>query len=380
MGRPFLYLPVQRWKRAEQTALCNLAPNLRRITCPLIEICPPGFSNDSRRTAVAEQLLTETADRVNECCRGYSTFVDLIHLEQNRPRLRCRNGVHPLEFLFSAIRHRGFLFVDHSPSVVPVTGLHRSEAFQNAVQTVVVNGNHRLCIRLTRDEIQDQQVGIQLLELLRKFQLEPTDVDLIVDLKSVPRTGLPIEFLMQNVPNISRWRSLTILVGAFPKDLQEIREVGRHDLGRNDWFYFREYVSGSGLDRIASFGDYTIQHPVYSEPPENCNPSASIRYATDDTWIIMRGEGIRNPDGPGAKQWRAQAQVLTSFDEFHGPEFSFGCRYIAEATLPSNGLGNPESWLAATINQHMTVSALQAMTVLERHRPADEREPHIETP
>lgn len=374
MPRPFLYVPVQRWKPAEQVALSNLADELRAITCPLIEVCPPRFPRDPRRAGQTEQELATIAEQLLECCRGYSVFLDLAHLDSKRPRLICRNRIHPLTFLFTQLKTRRCLFEEHGPTVIPVIGLARSPAYRNATREVVRTGNQRLAVRLSRSEIQDSQMGLRLEELLRQFNLEPEDVDVIVDVKMLPRTTGSVGMIEHNLPLLSHWRSITVLLGAFPKDLQGFKNIGRHDLPRSDWLLFREHVcQSSGLAGIAAFGDYTIQHPIYCEPPDNCNPSASIRYATDDGWIIMRGEGIRNKGGPGAKQWRAQAQVMTKLDEFHGVAFSYGCRYIAEAALPSNSPGNPETWLGAMSNHHMTVVGSQIRKVLRADPKRDRR-------
>jgi mannose-6-phosphate isomerase-like protein (cupin superfamily) len=40
------------------------------------------------------------------------------------------------------------------------------------------------------------------------------------------------------------------------------------------------------------------------------NISASIRYTTDDYWVIMRGEGLRNKGGAGYDQYPANAELL----------------------------------------------------------------------
>ena len=73
----------------------------------------------------------------------------------------------------------------------------------------------------------------------------------------------------------------------------------------------------------------------------------------------MRGEGVRNPDGPGYYQWPAQAQLLCEQQEFMGEPFSEGDRYISEMGRQSVRPGNAETWLKAGINHHLTLAVCQ---------------------
>lgn len=68
----------------------------------------------------------------------------------------------------------------------------------------------------------------------------------------------------------------------------------------------------------------------------------------------MRGEGILNDDGPGAAQWPANAMLLCERPEFCGADFSAGDSYIASRAQMGASTGNPSTWLAASVNHHMT--------------------------
>ena len=361
MAEPLLYVPVQRWKPAEQWAISKFAPDLREVTCPLVEICPPKFPKDKRHTGKTSDLLTGIARSIVDSCKDYRLFLDLLHLDRHRPGLSCRKGVHPLRSVFDAIWGDQLLFPEQAPEVVPVTGLSRSPAYRKAAVDVARSGR-RLCVRLTRLDVQNKKLTDDLLKLVDAAALEPQDVDIVIDLEILPRNDQSIKFAERNVPVLGQWRSLTVLADTFPKDLRDFKPVGRHNLPRAEWQFFDEHVlQNSDLGEFASFGDYTIQHPVYSEPPKKCRPSASLRYALDDSWIIMKGEMIAKKGGPGAKQWRAQAKVLSSFKgEYRGPDHCLGCQYISGMANSTDRTGDSTSWLAATINHAMTIGAQQA--------------------
>jgi len=88
MAEPFQYLPVLRWKRAEQKALRKLDPTLREHVCPLIEIPPVHFPKDGRCTNLASSLIDKMGKSILSSCCGRSAFLDLIHLDRFRPQLR----------------------------------------------------------------------------------------------------------------------------------------------------------------------------------------------------------------------------------------------------------------------------------------------------
>jgi hypothetical protein len=187
-----------------------------------------------------------------------------------------------------------------------------------------------------------------------------SDADLLVDFRVSNGSCPNLQSLGAALPQLSKWRSFIVLAGAFPKDLQGLERNRLHTLPRDEWFYWREQVLMLPRSiRRPTFGDYTIQHAVYQEPPENSNPSASIRYTHSDYWIIMRGEGVKNKDGPGYAQYPAEAQLLCERDEFCGGEFSRGDRYMYKTSQTPDPPGNARTWLRAGINHHMVYAVRQ---------------------
>ena len=124
-------------------------------------------------------------------------------------------------------------------------------------------------------------------------------------------------------------------------------------LPRSDWITWRDQVRQKDLNRKPTFGDYTIQYAIFREPPRYPNVSASIRYTYDEYWVIMRGEGLHNEDGPGYAQYAANAQLLCERSEFCGAEFSYGDRYIHQLSQETGPIGTPEVLLRAGINHHI---------------------------
>lgn len=190
-------------------------------------------------------------------------------------------------------------------------------------------------------------------------------VDLILDFGVITSTIPSLPIILDRVGSLNLWRTFSILTGSFPKDLSGFRP-GQHRLERIDWTWWKnQYLSAPKLVRVPSFGDYTTQHGKFSDPPPRANFSASIRYTSENHWIIMRGEGVFTDGGPGFAQWPANAQLLCEREEFCGENFSAGDKYIYDMAQQSAKTGNAETWLRASINHHIVFAARQVANLTE---------------
>lgn len=349
------YVPVLRWKQAERLALRELDARTRAGMMPLIEVNPRALAAeetadppavDRRCSRVAAEILGDWGDG--------RVFLDLRLIA---PRVRAAAGTHPLTKIFQEGRT---LF----PSFVPVTGLGRNAAYQDAVRSVVAVDGLGLCLRLKTGELQRPGLRAVIDRLLAGFGLDYEEVDVLVDYGVVGEAPPDLAATCESLPNLRRWRSFTVLGGAFPADLTDMR-VGEHVLPRRDWRAWRGQVTARPpLPRLPAYGDYTVQHPVFREPGFGLNFSASIRYTAEEDFVVMRGEGVRNDDGPGYSQWPANAMMLCKRPEFRGEGFSAGDRYIKEmsAEVEKNGsgrTGGPGTWLQAAFNHHITLTVRQ---------------------
>ncbi len=355
-----LYVPVLRWKAAEKNAIQGLRREDKSRLKPLLEIIPPSFraKNGASRPSVRKVFHTIAQD-IDKCWGSSPVFVDVDHLIN--AGIREPSGLHLLEVLAQETRRLFPLFPGKS-NLVPVTGLSRSEDYQNAVSSIVEEDKTGACFRISRREVSHPKLAGKLEELLSGLRLDVTDTDLMVDYQTPDCSNPDLRTLCKLLPQLSKWRSFIVLIGAFPRDLQKLEKNRRHTLLRDDWLSWHNQVMmlPPGT-RWPTFGDYTIQHPVYKEPPEHSNPSASIRYAHSEHWVIMRGEGLCHKGSPGNAQYPAEAQLLCEMDEFCGEDFSRGDRYILEASQQPESPGTPYTWLSAGINHHMTYATRQVL-------------------
>jgi hypothetical protein len=354
MFGPNHYVPILRWKRGERFALGGLAEEDRSVITPLVEMTPKMFDaykqgkKKGSRPEPAQVLFDTAKGHLKDW--GYSPFfIDFWHVDGQIPSFV--NKKRPLEYL--AEEARGMRL-----ALVPVTALDRREEYQLAVARVASFDGRGVCIRLCPEDVLAENFVSVLGSLLRRMNLKIGEVHLLLDCQ-VFNPEQPVTSLLNRIPNLPDWRTLTIASGAFPKDLQDY-EPGMARISGSDWLTWSRIISEEKRpSRKPSFSDYTIQYGRYVEPPDNCNPSASIRYTLPQQWLVLRGEGIMNKKGPGRAQWPANATLLCDSPEFYGPDFSAGDDYIYKVSNGTESHGSPETWIRAGINHHMTLVSRQ---------------------
>ncbi len=344
------YVPILRWKRAERDALRFLTEDVRASLTPLIEVTPKSFAaRDDGSTPTVSEALSKVAHELLSHWGWRPAFIDLMHLSDD---LRTEDDRPALVYLSSEARRRG-------APVIPVTDLGRSRVFQEAVKLVSAGGSPRVCIRLFQRDLARPTLETDVGALLTNLGVERAQTDLVVDAQFIGDTIPDWNRALRKVPTLEEWRTITLAAGAFPVDLAKF-SVGIHPVRRADWLGWVQLIRTQGaLERQSMFSDYTIQHGLYREPPERANVSASIRYTSQESWIVMRGKALRTDNGPGNKQYHAEAKVLCGRQEFSGKSFSYGDAYIHERSVLRAPTGSAETLLRAGFNHHMTLVVRQ---------------------
>lgn len=350
------YVPVLRWKRAERVGLRELQENVRRRITPLVELVP-----------IADNTPSKLSDEIKKCWGFTPFFLDFINLPESK-----HNDFVPT--VTGALRAGGM-------RPILVTGLERSRHYQAAIASVAASDKRGACIRLEPHDLTSSWLRIHLADVLQLIGLPPEQIDLVVDYQLLSDFALPFQELCKRLPHLSRWRTFTVISGAFSKDLTEYKKNAQYTRSREDWLFWQAHRN-SRLERRPTYGDYGIQHAIYEEPPEYSNPSASIRYTADDHWVIMRGEGLFNDNGPGNAQYGANAQLLCEREEFCGRGFSYGDRYIDDL-CKGFGTGTPETLLRAGTNHHITFVTDQlskSVSISTGDAPSLGRYPNLQPP
>jgi len=205
------YVPVLRWKRAERDALVRLTSDVRRRITPLLELVLTKSNSPSK-----------IADSVRKSWWGPSPFFldDLNWPEAETGRITAS--------MADAMRLEGLL-------AIPVTGLDRSRRHQLAVAKIAAKDLRGACLRICPSDLQSLSLGKNLDALLRLLVLAPEQVDLVADYQIVSEFNMPFTKLCDRVPYLNRWRTFTVIGGAFSENLVKYDKNGEYKRPREDW-------------------------------------------------------------------------------------------------------------------------------------------------
>ena len=343
------YVPVLKVKRGEKKALSLLPMALRRRVVPILDV----VENPNDRT-LGEHLGT-TFKGLPSSLVGYPRcFIDAREIEDDDPRAT--------EMVLKQARAEGI-------RVSAVTGITRT----NGVAAALANSTHGLGVRLLRREFESRNLVPRLQGFLGRHGLVPESVDLILDLGAVADmiahgvSALTRAFLA-DVPDLKRWRTVSIVACAFPLSM---RGVGRHahkEVDRCEWLSWRDdiYAYQQVCGRTLVFGDYVIQHPAGVEnfDPRTMPVSATIRYALDDAWILIKGESTRVVSA--RDQFPALATKLVYGrlkSRYQGSVHCPGCSSMKAAADGAIGFGSAEAWRRLGTIHHIcqTLDGLDAL-------------------
>jgi hypothetical protein len=352
---PNSYLPVLRWKAAEVVALARLDPGIRGFVFPVMELCPTAFIRQKRMKdeILPIKILSKKVAELKMAIGDQLVGIDLIHIKDGEAVYDCKSIWDEIIAAQETVNLK----------VVPVTGFHgKGVPYQKLVGSLARDFGNGLCLRLSLEDLDRPSLANDVDRLLSMLGHDTDEIHLVVDLRLVNSSTPKYTNISAKVPRLAHWRSLTLLGGSFPPDLSHLEANNRHEIPRLEWLKWKAEVSepGDRVIRTASFGDYTIQHPLYREPVRNPRVSASIRYTASDRWVVFRGEWIGSKKGSGSAQYPAWAQLLVArTDLFRGAEFSYGDEYIMRKSKDASKPGRVQDWLTVGINHHITYTVCQ---------------------
>lgn len=341
MFGPRHYVPVLKVKRGEKHALASIAPRLRRHVVPLLEIV-----ERTKAPTIDKHLATSFKDLASSLC-GYSRC--LIDVREVEP-----DGTSAAAAAFDRASTAGISFT-------PVTGISRTADVAPALACGSIGG---IGIRLTRSEFEGGNLAASLNSFMSTNGLAHDRVDLIVDLGPVNDlikigvVGLTDAFL-DEVPNKSQWRTLTVTASAFPLSMRVVNRHSSARIERSEWLAWRDgqFARRAALERLPTFSDCATQHPIGVEnfDPRWMPVSASIRYTSSSDWLLVKGESTR-VSRPSAQFPRLATKLVYGQlqNDFAGVQHCQGCQMAKNSADGSGGLGSAEVWRRIGTIHHIT--------------------------
>ena len=350
------YIPILKWKRAEEVALKALGEDQKKYITPLIQfVMPKNKAGETIENVVTEfeKKLPQLPKKLIESWGINSVFIDVSLLYT--PSLKAKS----IKNILLGDYNLGGIFI-------PVIYLDDDQEIKDAACSAAKKAKSGICLRLICPNFSDlTKLNQDIDNLFSSYRLMEKDVDLLVDIKETEDDSSKyIKYLdlSQNISNLTKWRTFIFASGSFPKNLSKCRIDEENLIPRIEWKSWKEQINCKKIKRKPSFADYTIQHPIYEEVTQFYHPTSSIKYTLEDDWLIMKGQRQKYED------YLANANLLVKEKRYYGENFSFGDEYIAEKAKhfavyikkPSiKGTGSTETWLRAGINHHLVLAAHQ---------------------
>ncbi len=341
------YVPVLKWRMGEYQALLRLSDAQKERVVPLIEVTKPDFDFETLQPKkTVDEHFKKFATRLHDKWGARRALLDAGLLE---PSARMANGVHPVIFLHSQAASKGCY-------PVPVTSFGRDAQYQAAVRAVEQRFETGLALRLKLEEILDPDFEANVTILLQQLDCELSTTDFVLDLEApnfdpIANLVALVAYALSSSSFFRSSRSLTIAGTSFPDSMAKIQSTAEI-WPRREWELYNLLISQPNSKfRIPAFGDYTISHSdLFEGDMRLIKPSATIRYAIQGAWLIMKGKNVRDY---GYGQYRGLCNSIVSSGHFLGATFSEGSEYINNCSNGSATTGNLSVWRRVGVNQHI---------------------------
>jgi len=336
----------------EYQGIWRLPDSIKKMFTPLIEIPEIGwdFKEKKENKTIDEHLSDFALKKIYKKWGNSSCFVDLNLID---PSERMTKGTHPAKFLFRELRKAGC-------SAIPVTGLDRDKAYQQAVKIISTKCKSGVCLRISIEEAAKNSFQKDIDYILSELDIQIGNSNMILDLGTPnfqPLDGFSkaIQMIVSKIPYLKKWRTFSIIGTSFPETMASIKKGGEI-VPRYEWQLYKRLIDGMNKSnlRLPTFGDYAISHPnVLRLDMRVVKPSATIRYAIDDGWFIVKGENVRDEKYGKFKQYRGLSKTVVNSQHYYGPTFSWGDKYISECADGNGKTGHLPMWRQVGTNHHI---------------------------
>ncbi len=345
------YVPMLKWKRAEQGALEVLTSENKKYITPVIQfVMPKQKPQDTLEDVVArfKKQSTQIPDRIIEVWGNEPIFIDFSLLFTTELKVESIKSIS----ISGHQKHALFILVIH---------INDEKEIKDAVYSTVKETKSGLCLRLICTDLLDlPKLNSDITGFISGYKLEEEEIDLLIDIKELEcdKEKYKKYFnLSQGIVNLSKWRTYIFSGGAFPENLSLCKIDEENLIQRLEWKNWKEQYINTDVIRKPAFSDYTIQYPIYKDASQFFHPTSSIKYSLDEEWLVMKGKKQK------FELYLASAAELIKDSRYYGKNFSFGDKFIYDKAkhFPVyikkprlNATVIPKQWLkpASTNNRH----------------------------
>jgi hypothetical protein len=358
------YVPILKGKQGELDAIRETSAKVREEFTPLLEIppIPPKYIQGQDEPVPAKSIdehLNDVAESLTKALGSqYPAFIDGFYIEEEET---LATGIEPIEGLFELLRKNKVQFI-------PAIGLDRVEEYGTAIKNVIAADDRGCCLRLVEDDLEAvSELEPQIKSLLKFLDVNASDVHLLIDFgPNVPsRAALPYQ--INALPKLKDWRTLTISSSSFPVNMEGAVRNSVTEFERREWTVWTFLRSkAKTLTRMPAFGDYAINHPIFTEiDPRIMRMSPNIRYASDLNCVVAKGEAYPRKTDRRKKvgvapsdQYPKLAQAIMNHPAWRGRRFSWGDAFIEDCSQKKR-VGSATNWRAVGTCHHIALVVQQ---------------------
>lgn len=360
------YVPILKWKHAEQSALAALADEYKDRISPLIELVMPKpkilFKDKEKKIRKTREELFQ------ELITGFRTKriskipEEIVESWGTRLAFIDFSLLYTTELKVESIKKILEKAAKSGARLIPILNLSDSDGIKKEIRQAFKKHANGICLRIVSGDLEDtSKLNDKLDAVLQYFDTSRGNVDLLVDIKENGAYYRRYVNFSQEIKTLAKWRNFIFACGTFPENLSECRVDEPKLISRIEWTSWLD-IKDEQIKKVPTFADYTIRNPIYNETLQFYHATSSIKYALESDWLILKGK---------VKQFKiylANAALLVKNEKFYGESFSSGDKFIAEKakhfeTYIKNpkvkGTGNTPMWLTAFINHHLTLTAYQ---------------------
>jgi len=325
------YLPILKAKRGELKALTMLKKETKEAICPIIE------------------LVDGCKDNVGKYLKETWTFEGAdIYIDSYILLNETHDDFAKVEEIFNILWSAGI-------NAIPVIRVDYTDRILNAFKSILTEGEP-ISLRVTQEFTIPAYFDVAIERVKTFFKITSESINLIIDYSFIDRdTVAPtVDSAITLINHISseKFLSVTIAAGSFIKDLSSIIPDTVVNLTRWEWNLRAQLqISLENADSIR-YSDYATRYPIYEYNAQPYAGSSSIRYTTENGFLILRGQlPSIHPDGMG--QYHNKCGLLIRNPNYDGPAFSLPDTSIEDCANRIISSGNPEVWVKISTARHI---------------------------
>ncbi|MGW8528977.1 beta family protein [Nocardiopsis sp. NPDC055824] len=333
------YVPALKGKLGELEALWNLS-DFQNIL-PLLEVVDPEEGGSQKLGKNLKKLPSGTTVAVDGGPGGGKVLSEVE------------------EILQQGGKFSDSLFPPGAISVIPVIRYGDGYASLDVFQRLNEKYQSGYLLRLgsveTDPNVAEAESEVPL--LLSNLEAEPSEVDLVLDYGAVAS-----EREVERVTHSARlavewaarrgWRSVTLLSGAFPDSISDLKFDLVHRLARHEVALWRAVSSHAPRGIELNYGDYATNHPSLKSGSIPRPSSPNLRYARGKEWIVRRKKA--HAEHANASFYEICTSVVND-SSWEGESFSWADKMISKGAQTYEGLGSATKWVALGRSRHIEV-------------------------